>query len=160
MAEPKNCFILMPISTPDQFIEKYRDGKEHFRHVLECLFMPAIREVGYNPIPPIAKGSDLIHAEIVANLETSNLVLCDMSCLNPNVFFEFGIRCALNKPVCVVKDEITTKVPFDTAILNHQEYQSSLNPWDLETEIKSLMDHLTTSAERSKVKCTPKVGQV
>jgi len=45
----------------------------------------------------------LIHAEIIRNIENADLVLCDMSCLNPNVFFEFGIRTSLNKPVSVVK---------------------------------------------------------
>jgi hypothetical protein len=150
MPELKNCFIIMPLTTPDFMMEKYRDGKDHFKHVLDCLFIPSIKQVGYNPIPPIAKGSDLIHAEIINELEKSEIVLCDMSSLNPNVFFEFGIRTSLNKPVCVVKDELTQKVPFDTSILNYQEYQSSLESWFIETEIKKLCEHITTSVQRSK----------
>jgi hypothetical protein len=150
MAEQKNCFIIMPLTTPELMLEKYRDGKDHFNHVLQCLFIPSIKQAGYNPIPPIAKGSDLIHADIINNLETSDIILCDMSCLNPNVFFEFGIRTSLNKPVCVVKDEHTLKVPFDTGILNYQEYQSSLDPWFIEAEIKKISDHILISAERSK----------
>jgi hypothetical protein len=150
MPEKKSCFIIMPITTPKSFIEKYRDGIEHFKHVLDCLFIPSAEKAGYKPIPPKAKGSDLIQAEIIKNLETSDIVLCDMSCLNPNVFFEFGIRTSLNKPVCVVKDELTEKVPFDTSILNYQEYSSSLEPWILDKEISKLSDHLTASQERSK----------
>lgn len=150
MAKQKSCFIIMPITTPEPWVDKYRDGKEHFKHVLECLFIPGVEQAGYKPIPPIAKGSDLIQANIISNLETAEIVLCDMSCLNPNVFFEFGIRTALNKPVCVVKDELTPKVPFDTAILNYQEYESSLEPWVIDAEIKKTSEHLQTSAERSK----------
>ncbi len=150
MAEQKSCFIIMPITTPEPWVDKYRDGKEHFKHVLECLFIPSVEKAGYKPIPPMAKGSDLIQANIISNLETAEIVLCDMSCLNPNVFFEFGIRTALNKPVCVVKDELTPKVPFDTAILNYQEYESSLEPWLIDAEIKKTSEHLRTSAERSK----------
>ncbi|MGB8657924.1 MAG: hypothetical protein WCE90_09095 [Candidatus Zixiibacteriota bacterium] len=150
MAEEKKCFIIMPLTTPETMLDKYRDGKDHFNHVLQCLFIPGIKQAGYNPIPPIAKGSDLIHADIINNLETSEIVLCDMSCLNPNAFFEFGIRTSLNKPVCVVKDEHTLKVPFDTGILNYREYQSSLDPWFIETEIKKICEHITTSAQRSK----------
>ena len=131
MAETKKtCFIIMPITTPDSFVEIYRDGKDHFKHVLECLFIPAVEKAGFEAIPPIAKGSDLIHAEIIKNLETADLVLCDMSCLNPNVFFEFGIRTSLNKPVSVVKDELTVNVPFDTGILNNKEYDSKLDTWE------------------------------
>lgn len=150
MSAQKECFIIMPITTPEPMIEKYRDGEEHFTHVLGCLFKPAIEKAGYNPIPPKAKGADLIQAEIIKNLETADIILCDMSCLNPNVFFEFGIRTSLNKPVCVVKDEFTESVPFDTGILNHHEYKSSLESWDLEREINSLSAHLTASSERSK----------
>ena len=57
-------------------------------------------------MPPTASGSDLIHAKIIKNLETADLVLCDMSALNPNVFFEFGMRTALNKPAL---DDATTR---------------------------------------------------
>lgn len=150
MAEKKSCFIIMPITTPESFIEKYRDGVEHFEHVLKCLFIPSVKLAGYKHISPIAKGSDLIHAQIIQNIETSDLVLCDMSCLNPNVFFEFGIRTSLNKPVCIVKDELTKTVPFDTTILNHHEYMSSLDPWKLDKERIKLSEHLITSQERSK----------
>lgn len=150
MSEDKECFIIMPITTPETMIGKYRDREDHFRHVLDCLFKPAIDKAGYIPIAPIAEGSDLIHAEIIKNLETADIILCDMSSLNPNVFFEFGIRTSLNKPVCIVKDELTISVPFDPGILNHHEYKSSLEPWELETEIKKLSDHLAKSSERSK----------
>jgi|GEM_PF-2254067 len=134
----------------DRLINEYRDGENHFNHVLQCLFIPSVKEAGYNPILPNAKGSDLIHAEIIKNLETADLVLCDISCLNPNVFFEFGIRTSLNKPVCIVKDELTTKVPFDTSILNYHEYKSALELWESAEEITKLSDHIKASAGRSK----------
>ena len=140
----------MPITTPETYLDKYRDGAEHFKHVLECLFKPSVEKAGNKAIPPIAKGADLIHAEIIKNLEQSDLVLCDMSCLNPNVFFEFGIRTSLNKPVCVVKDEHTKHVPFDTAILNHLEYSSTLETWEIGKEIERLAEHIQTSHQRSK----------
>ncbi|HET6456594.1 MAG TPA: hypothetical protein VFI02_19510 [Armatimonadota bacterium] len=149
MAEKKTCFIIMPITTPDHMLGVYRDGERHFKHVLECLFIPSVEKAGFEAIPPEAKGSDLIHAEIIGRLESSDLVLCDMSCLNPNVFFEFGIRTSLNKPVCVVKDEHTPKVPFDTSLLNHHEYSSTLGAWELEKEMETLAKHIATSAERS-----------
>ncbi len=99
--EKKTRFIIMPITTPKAFLDTYRDGKEHFKHVLKCLFIPSVEAAGYTAIPPIAKGADLIHAVTIENLEKADLVLCDMSCLNPNVFFKFGIRTSSNKPVCV-----------------------------------------------------------
>jgi hypothetical protein len=141
------CFIAMPISTASPSI--YGDDQSHFMHVLDHLFVPAIKAAGFDPVKPMAEGSDLIHAEIIRNIEQADLLLCDMSALNPNVFFELGIRTALNKPVCIVKDNLTPKVPFDTGILNHLEYISSLSVWTLDEQIRALAQHVSRSAERS-----------
>ncbi|MCH8218410.1 MAG: hypothetical protein IH892_16755 [Planctomycetes bacterium] len=145
----KTCFIIMPISTPAPLVEQYSYGVDHFQHVLDCLLTPSVEAAGYEAIPPKAEGADVIHAALIKNLEDPDLVLSDMSCLNPNVFFEFGIRTSLNKPVCVVKDDITKTVPFDTAILHYHEYKGSLNLWDSPQERQKLEKHLRTVEERS-----------
>jgi|WetSurMetagenome_2_1015567.scaffolds.fasta_scaffold116035_2 hypothetical protein len=150
MAEKKTCFIIMPITIPELFLSQYRDDNNHFKHVLEHLFIPSVEKADFRAISPIAKGADLIHAEIIRNLEQSDLVLCDMSCPNPNVFFELGIRTALNKPVCIVKDEFTKKIPFDLSILNYHEYLNTLESWEIRAEVENLAIHIGVSAERSK----------
>lgn len=141
------CFIAMPISTADP--SQYNGDSDHFRHVLDHLFAPAITEAGFVPLPPKATGTEVIHAEIVAQLESADLVLCDVSGLNANVFFELGIRTARNKPICLVKDELTRHIPFDTTLLNHHTYRSSLAPWHLEQEISTLAEHVRVSMEKS-----------
>lgn len=70
-----DCFIMMPITTPDQFLPRYRNDPSHFTHVLECLFIPAIEKAGFNPVPPKVKGSGVIHADIIKKLETKEFVL-------------------------------------------------------------------------------------
>ena len=132
----------MPISTPKSMVDVYSGDSNHFKHVLDYLFTPAIERAGYVPVPPISKGSEVIHAEIIRNIESSDCLLCDMSILNPNVFFELGIRTALNKPIAIVKDDATPNVPFDTNIINNHTYLHSLSPWLLENEIDKLSDHL------------------
>lgn len=150
MTEKEKCFIIMPISTPATHIEHYRDGKDHFQHILECLITPAVNEAGYDPIPPKSQGSENIPADIIQNLENSNIVICDLSTLNPNVFFEFGIRTSLNKPVCVIKDDLTENIPFDTNTINNHTYINTIDPWILPSEIKKLKEHLQASIEKSK----------
>lgn len=133
----------MPITTPENHLDDYNGDSEHFEHVLEYLFFPAIKNVGLNPISPKASGSEIIHAEIICNLSNSELVLCDMSMLNPNVFFEFGIRTALDKPIAlVVDDKTSSKIPFDASIINYHRYDSSLKAWAVNDEIDSLTKHL------------------
>ena len=139
----------MPISTPDDLLNNYSNDKDHFHHVLEHLLIPSIEKVDLKPISPKTKGSELIHSEIIKNIEIADLVLCDMSTLNPNVFFELGIRTALNKPVCLIKDDATLKIPFDTSIINYHTYKSALNPWTLDKEIEALSNHIEESLKRS-----------
>jgi len=130
-------------------LSKYSDDREHFRHVLDHLIVPSVKKAKLNPVPPVASGSEVIHGEIIKHIETSDLVLCDMSILNPNVFFELGIRTALNKPVCLIKDDITAEIPFDTTIINNHTYSCALSPWTLEKEIDRLTQHIEDSLSKS-----------
>jgi nucleoside 2-deoxyribosyltransferase len=132
----------MPITTPDNLLAAYQGDTDHFQHVLDVLFEPAVSEIGYEVWRPSAKGSDLIHDQIIKQLETADLVLCDMSALNANVFFELGIRTALDKPVSLVRDEVTARIPFDAAVLNYHTYEAALNAWSLSREVSKLANHL------------------
>ena len=142
------CFIIMPISTPDFAIPKYNGDADHFKHVLDHLFVPALTDAGFEPIPPVCEGAELIQAAIIERLVESDFVLCDMSCLNPNVFFELGIRTALNKPMCLVKDDTTDSVPFDTNIINNHTYRSALNTWELAADVERLSTHAKETLSR------------
>ena len=137
----------MPITTPLRLVDTYRGDIDHFSHVLEHLFAPAIEAADYEVVRPATQGADLIHAEIIRKLEESDLVLCDMSSLNANVFFELGIRTALDRPVCMVCDEETERVPFDTSIVNFHRYNASLEPWTLTKEVDDLTEHIRRTAD-------------
>lgn len=139
----------MPITTPISYVDTYLNDKDHFINVLQHLFKPAIENAGFEAISPKSTGSDLIHADIITNLSNCDLVLCDMSLVNPNVFFEFGIRCALDKPVALVIDDKTEKVPFDTGIINFHTYKSA-PLWDKDNEIERLSSHIKESFNKAK----------
>ena len=139
--EHKTCFVAMPITTPISYIEKYGD-QDHFAHVLDHLFRPALQELGFTVISPSVLGAELVHAEIIKNLEQADLVLCDLSSLNPNVFFELGIRTSLDRPLVLVKDDLTLQIPFDLNAISTLTYDGSLTPWSLVKEIPRLMDQI------------------
>lgn len=144
----KTCFVIMPISMPDVYKAEYKDNGKHFIEVYENLFVPAIEKVGLKPISPITKGSDLIQASIIENLNSSDLVLCDMSIFNPNVFFELGVRTALNKPVSYVRDESVRSIPFDNAPINAHTYKR-FPGFVLNKEINTLAEHLAETINKS-----------
>jgi hypothetical protein len=138
----------MPITTPTVYAEQLGDP-EHFIHVLDSLFKPALSKAGYDIVPPISSGSELIQAAIIKNLEECDLVLCDISALNANVFFELGIRTALNRPVVLVRDSSTTTIPFDTGSINTHTYDVGLRAWLIESEIEKLAQHITVTSAKS-----------
>lgn len=147
-AKPK-CFIIMPITMPSHMLDKYSDGPDHFTHILTSLFIPAIEQAGFEPVPPTAKGSEIIQAGIITNLIEADIVLCDISCFNPNVFFEFGIRTALDKPTCVVKDDKSPEAAFDTAIIHYHTYKSPLYAHQKDDEILHLAKHVLDTLDNS-----------
>jgi hypothetical protein len=132
----------MPITTPPPYAVDL-DDTDHFDHVLKHLFMPALERAGYNVIPPKARGSTLIHAEIIRHLEEADLVLADLSSQNSNVFFELGVRTALDRPVALVTDHLTSAIPFDLGSINVHTYDESLKTWTLEKEIEGLAEHVS-----------------
>jgi nucleoside 2-deoxyribosyltransferase len=146
-----DCFIIMPISTPMQWANKhYLGDNDHFYHIIEHLFVPAIKAAGFNPIRPNTVGADIIQATIIKQLAVADLVLCDMSTLNPNVFYEHGIRTALNKPVALVADDKTDNLPFDTAVINFHKYKGdALQAFHLKGEMEALTQHIIKSADSS-----------
>ncbi|MDP9799389.1 hypothetical protein J2S43_007901 [Catenuloplanes nepalensis] len=138
----RKCFVAMPISTPADRVADYDGDADHFKHVLEYLISPALREAGYTPIPPAASGSTLILAEIVKNLEHSDLVLCDLSTFNPNVMLELGIRIALDRPICLIRDDRSGPLPFDTSFINTYTYDSGLTHWKMREQTEALAGHI------------------
>jgi hypothetical protein len=143
--DPK-CFIAMPISMRKGDVETYRGDVEHWKHVMEQLFVPAIVGAGYEPVLPLSTGSELIHARIVQQLAECDLVLCDLSANNPNVFFEMGVRTSFDLPIALVWDGLTS-LPFDTSGINTHKYGPALNLWEHESEKDALVRHILDSAD-------------
>lgn len=146
-AAKQTCFIAMPITTHSNEREVYGD-EDHWTHVMEHLFVPAVEKAGFEAVRPTASGTSMIHGRIVRHLAEADIVLCDLSQHNPNVFFELGVRTSLNLPIALVKDEHLS-IPFDTSGLNTYKYASSIAAWDLPTEVDALAQHITDSVRES-----------
>jgi hypothetical protein len=67
----------------------------------------------------------LIHKRIVQGLYTNDIVICDVSCKNPNVMLELGMRLAFDKPTVIIKDD-KTNFTFDAGVIEHLEYPRDL----------------------------------
>ncbi|MEX5566527.1 hypothetical protein Q1J55_01760 [Pseudomonas syringae] len=67
----------------------------------------------------------VIQKRIVQNVYSSDIVVCDVSCKNPNVMFELGMRLAFDKPTVIIKDD-KTDYSFDTGVIEHISYPRDL----------------------------------
>jgi hypothetical protein len=113
------CGIIMPIAPHPDY------PTEHWKDVLGII-SEAIEETDFEPqlvSDDVAIG--LIHDRIVNNIYTNEIIVCDVSSKNPNVMFELGLRLAFDKPTIIIKDE-TTGYSFDTGVIEHISYPSSL----------------------------------
>ncbi|WP_447932280.1 hypothetical protein [Sphingopyxis fribergensis] len=118
--EQRVCGVVRPISAIGNY------SSSHWSEVAQILD-DSIQMAGFEPrLVSEANSTGIIHARIVANLYKDPIVLCDISGKNPNVMLELGMRLAFDKPVVVVKDDITD-YSFDTSPIEHISYPSSLH---------------------------------
>jgi hypothetical protein len=67
----------------------------------------------------------VIQKRIVQNIFLSDVIVCDVSCRNPNVMFELGMRLAFDRPAIIIKDD-KTPYSFDTGVIEHLTYPRDL----------------------------------
>lgn len=118
LIQPK-CGIVMPISGIDGI------PKEHWADVLQIL-KDAIYSAGFEVnLVSDADEVSIIQKTIVQNLYSNDIIVCDVSCKNPNVMFELGMRLAFDKPTIIIKDD-KTDFTFDTSVIEHLTYPRDL----------------------------------
>ncbi len=100
MEEYKKAFVLMPFREP--YNSYYA---EIYKPALEAAAYTVFRVDDLDPTPrPII-------LDIQQSIFEANLILCDISDLNPNVFYELGLAHAIGKPGILVarKDDLDAK---------------------------------------------------
>jgi len=112
----KSCFVVCPIGNEDSPQRKRSDT------VLKHIIDPVCKELDFKVIRVDQINSvDKIDNTIIEHLQSSDLVIADMTEHNPNAFYEIGFRHALNKPLIPIKEE-ETSIPFDLANLRTITY--------------------------------------
>ncbi|OOY24281.1 hypothetical protein BMI91_09500 [Thioclava sediminum] len=118
-SKKKICGIVMPISECDG------RPSSHWADVLSIIKNTATAADFEARLVSETFETNLIHKEILRNIYEDDVIVCDVSGRNPNVFFELGIRMATQKPTVVIKDNVTL-YPFDTSVNRYIEYPRDL----------------------------------
>jgi hypothetical protein len=141
-AERPQCGIVMPISAIDDCSEQHwSDVREIITEAIEgCGFSAAL----------VSEADDvgIIQKRIVQNLYQNPIVVCDVSCKNPNVMFELGMRLAFDKPTVIVKDNVTN-YSFDTSVIEHLVYPRTLRFGNIVDFKRKLSEKIKGTYERS-----------
>ena len=96
-----SCFVMMPFANP---IGSY----------FSLIYEPAIAKAGLTAIRADADifGTGKIIDQIWRGINSSKVLVAELTNRNPNVFYELGLAHALNKPVVLISSN-ESDVPFD-----------------------------------------------
>ena len=109
MTNKPRAFVIMPFD-------------EEFDSVYDRFIKPVFEEVGFS----VARADNIesqqnILRDIIERINNSNIIVADLTTINPNVFYEFGLAHAFKKPVIIITQSID-EVPFDLRSQRLLEY--------------------------------------
>lgn len=124
-------FVIMPFT--DDFFESYEMIKEHFSE--DFVFSNAGEE----------DNQQNILADIISPIIDADVVLADLTGLNPNVMYELGIAHSFNKKTVIITQDDLSMLPFDLKQYRAKDYSTHFKKFDelikyLEKNLKGARD--------------------
>ncbi|WP_129045040.1 hypothetical protein [Companilactobacillus metriopterae] len=112
----KKIFFITPIGSENS---KERTESDF---VLESFISPVADKLGYSVLrADLINSSNRIDDDVINQINISDLVIIDITGLNPNVMFEFGIRYGLGKPFVAIS-QTHDDIPLDIRNIRILEY--------------------------------------
>jgi tetratricopeptide (TPR) repeat protein len=121
-SKQSDCFIVCPIGKENSRTRSRSD------YIKEYVIEPALKGLFHSTRADQMSAIGRIDDSMIRNIIESELVIVDFTDNNPNVYFEFGIRCALgDKPfICICNKKQISSLPFDS-----RQYHVVSLPMDL-----------------------------
>ena len=137
----KKCFVVSPIGEEGSATRINADRL--FKHIIK----PVCEACSFEPIR-VDKLNDAnsITRTIIEYLEKSELVIADITELNPNVFYEMGYRARTQRPLIHLRRK-GENLPFDITTIRTLEYD--LTDLDSVEEVKDRLSQTIESFDYS-----------
>ncbi len=133
--ERKKCFVVGPIGADDS------EDRIHADWLLEEIIEPVFTE--YFQDFDVVRADKIsvpgrIDAQVISHLLQSELVIADLTTLNPNAFYEIGIRHTVQKPIIHMHLD-GQRIPFDIASFRSIKFEKK-RPRDLRQAREALKE--------------------
>lgn len=102
----KLCFVVTPIGDKDTSIRRHIEG------IIDHAIIPALEAKYEVEVAHRKYEIGSINDRIINSIFEADLVIANLTTLNPNVMFELAIRYSFGKPAIVIAEQ-GTKLPFD-----------------------------------------------
>jgi hypothetical protein len=120
----KTCLVIMPIGSDLAYRKYLKRYEKLIKPAIEGVLQGAERV--FNAIrADFISASGSINRTILRQLYQADVVVADLTDLNPNVFYELGVRHSLRKGTILVALE-GTKIPFDVGDLRVEFYEDCI----------------------------------
>lgn len=102
---------------------------KHFTVYYNKIFKPALTQEGYD----VKRADDIfgprpIMDDVRQSIKDSDLILCEMTGRNPNVYYELGLAHAIGKPVILIS-QLGEEIPFDVHHIRVIVYDTTAPDW-------------------------------
>lgn len=106
----QTCFIVTPIGGDNTDTRRAAEG------VIDAVIIPSLAELGfkeeYIKVAHRMANAGSINKQLISRILEDDLVVVNLTNLNPNVMYELAVRHSVRKPVIQICEK-TTKLPFD-----------------------------------------------
>ncbi len=128
-AREKTCFVIMPFGQ-----KRIGEVTVDFDRIYSKLFGPALRYAGYEPVRGDELGqSGPVMDPVYERIANEEIVVADITGLNPNVMYELGVRHTLRPKTTILircaDVESSNDMPFDLNTLRYIAYRVDLSDY-------------------------------